>query len=267
MLKFFTLASVLCCLLTSCFLSQAKETRLNPNTRLLHNWEWTKEAWTGSDAPYMAIRQNVDRAIAPRTLAAATDLIERYKAEASRNSKDPKAQFRWAYAVIRAAKKAYFPDANDAAACSYALEGAVSPRNYEYARIRFLTAMQWGPYSALKGLGYRLTKRDPTDLKVRYDFARLLVYGTNQEQQQALIYARGFVQKFPEWAGSYSLLGTVHQELFFRSRKLSDGDKAIANYQKTIRMVPFEYDHSDTDYLIKLIRTMQKELKKNGKAR
>lgn len=267
MSKLFLLAIALCFLFASCLVSRSTSTTFDPNKMLLENWEWTQEAWTGSDAPYVAIRHNVDRTLAPLDRPAAIELIGRYRAQASLNGQDPRLQFKWAYAVVAASKKGYRPSTNDAADCTYALEKAVSPRSYEYARIRFLTAMQWGTYSALKSLGYRLIKRNPTDLHVQYNFSRILANGTAKERQQALSYAQSFVRRYPQWAGSYILIGEVYQEMFYRTRNISMGDKAIAAYLKSIQLAGANYDRRNTDFIMKNIRITQKEWKQNGTAK
>ncbi len=176
---------------------------------------------------------------------------------------EPQAQFRWAYAAYEAARKTNFVNQHKTLRdIEQALQRAASvspPRNYEYARLRFLAIARNSPYHNLKPVGERLVRRNPQDHEVRFYLVELLDPGLHSEEKQsALMHARFLAQALPEKPTVHSLLGSVYWRIWLKSKSPADADKAIAGYRKFLQTAPPNHPfRRGAESQIKFIRHMQ----------
>lgn len=198
--------------------------------------EWAKEAWTGSDRPYVKIRREIDKAIASRRLTRA--ILSTLKNKALKQPKDPIAQFRWVYAVQNAHLAGIYFNVpyitmDEAGA---ALARPASPHSYEYARLRFFIASRQQIDPQYISLGQRLLRRNPKDYGVKFHLTQTLGSGTPAQRKQALDIAQELVRQYPKKASAHSALALVYLDRWNVSHDVADADKAIAGYRKYLQL-------------------------------
>lgn len=252
-------------LIQSISLSQPQEapslfghTRYKPSS-----WDWTKEAWTGNDKPFIALRARIDSEIKRVPKTQLLNFVRRYEKKASVQPQSAQAQFAWGYAAYRSWEQGLDFDIAQRyefwRRIGLAIYDAPSPKAYQYARVKFLVSMRWSTFRELTEVGQRLLKRNPKDIMIKLYVTRLLAQGGDAQKKQALKYARELINSRPQWAGGYGALGGVYKEVFFDTKDISAGDKAIAAYQKSISLSPPGARLDNTKYLINIIRQTQAE--------
>jgi len=183
------------------------------------DWKWVKEAWTGSDAPYVNIRRSIDVELAKNSQP--KRLRERYQITAAANPFDPQAQYAWAYAAVMTREVGYYFGHRYLSDVSAALAQPRSPKTYEYARLRFIILMRHGTWLQMKPLALRLLQRNPQDYNVKVHLVPLMaIRGSVSDQQKALVLAKQLVDFQPRRASAWGALGG-HIERFLMTERIS----------------------------------------------
>ncbi len=208
----------------------------------LSNNSWLNESWTGDDAPYVAIRAQIEHAFNTATPQA---LVAQYAPAAKARPNDPLAQFAWAYAVHKAVTSAQYAveNADDVRfAAEVALAEAPFPRTYNFARLRFLITLQspaGGGYHTLIGTAQRLLKKDPNDFPVMMGLIALNSQNSDPSAQK-LAYAliQKAIKQYPSKPQVYDLLGGWHYAQYILYHNPHDYRLSLDNYQKAMNMYP-----------------------------
>lgn len=226
-------------------------------------WAWLSEPWTGSDKPYIRTRNAIDSALAKGQDPNA--LLGKYKVLSQSKPRDPQAQFAWGYAAFRASRaetRNFNESQRKLAGVSNALAVPLSPRSYQYARLRFLTMVEsYILDNRLRKVGERLARRNPKDWDVKHGLIRVLVYTTRletTEKRQALAYAQELLRLDPKRPKGYADLGTIYYASWMASNNKLDADKAVSAYKRYIRLVPPDDDSRQlAERIIKRIQETQ----------
>jgi hypothetical protein len=207
----------------------------------LEDFHWVAQPWTGNDAPYRKIKDDIDRDT--KAGISLNALALKYKALAMRASRDPRAQFRWVYAAYRAATKPNESNTEAGAVLDRAapmLAGADSPHCYEYDRLRFLVFAHAGVGYQIAPMGNRLLEKAPRDESIAYEYISCLNVSPNtQDRQRASFLAQQYAKEYPSLRG-YSLLGQIYYYSWRKHNQKQDADNAFRVYQAYL-------DHSPTD--------------------
>ncbi len=213
---------------------------------------WKKEAWSGSDQPYAAIRKEINKAG-----KGTGDLVLRYKSAAQKNPKDPVAAYRWGYAYYVAAT--HNPSLLRSKTMQEVLEflrAVPSPRSYEFARLRFLLEGNGDePGAYLKEVGKRLLARRSKDNQVKFTLVRLLNPGLYLEDRKlALAYGQDLMAAMPDKPNVYNLMGDIYMRIYVQTKDPSARDKAIAAYEKYLALAPPNFPRKAAERWIKVLR-------------
>ncbi len=235
-------------------------TRFERTGTTLDGWEWAAQPWIGNDQPYQKIRTEIDQAVAsgqPPDMMIAT-----YKAKADAAPKDPQAVFGWAYTAWRIStwSDEYQQKYNDFTDLPDALANAPFPHTYNYARLRFLIQAQVRAMPQLQELGERLVKQDAKDVDVKYQLIKVLKkISSLPEYQEALHLAQDLVKAYPKEPLYYQVLGNIYDDIYSGfSFKKSDGDKAIAAYQKQLELMrPNDDQRESVERAIKWLQSAE----------
>ena len=237
----FTLAMVLVAVV-ACVKAQRNPADYKAPIRELPSYAWTKEAWTGSDAPFLQLRESIDKKIGAASKAQLPALVARYRKQAEAQPNDAEAQFAWGYAAYQAYGAGYeIPETyRGMRPISLALYRAPSPHSYQYARLLFLTTMLWKVEDyKLRELAGRLLKRNPNDYVVKYAAdGTLKTRLSAADRQVALSYAKDLVQLKPQYAKSYAALGSAYMSVCLYDDDRSACDQSLEAYDKFYRMAP-----------------------------
>lgn len=216
-----------------------------------HDLDWTREAWTADDHPYLLVQDNVDSAIAqgqkPETLLA------RYRGEALAHPDDVKALFRWGYTAYRAASQVEVAPSQaylrfETPRSINSVQGLMMKKyvpSYQYARLLFLLLNFNAPYSQTGDLGERLLQHSPGDKQVKYD---MLVFRSSDARpavrQQTRLEAEHLAQQgSPD---GYWVLADIYLRMFTISkfphadkvRTQPIADKAVAALRRYVQLTP-----------------------------
>lgn len=208
----------------------------------LTNIQWVNEQWTGDDAPYAAVRLQIERAVDNGERPSA--LVEQYANQAKSDPNDPLAQFAWACAASRAVKLAPPSKAMSDLrfAAELALAEAPQPHTYNYDRLRYLIWIQGaGGLSSyyLRNLGDRLLKRNPQDFSVQ--MAQCIIYTQNPSlaiQQHGYNLIQQMIKKYPTKPEAYDMLGCWYGTQYLCYHSPTDYQQATVNYQKALDRYP-----------------------------
>ncbi len=213
-----------------------------PPGQTLPSFDWTREPWTSSDKPYLALRSQIDRQIqsSKGQSEKLRVLVNRYEAVAKKQPLNAQSQFAWAYAAYEANPNGYPIKSGWGVprALSLALASPSSPRSYQYARLRFLIGGWWRPMSELSGLGERLLKRNPQDYQSQFYLAKLLSVGSESQTRRAVQMAEQMVNRYPAKRSAHAVLADARWGLFLRTDKRQDGEAALAAGRKYLAMLP-----------------------------
>ena len=209
-------------------------------------WNWATEKWDGNEKKYRDMRLAIDQKI--KQGANPVELARQYQKQA-RSWTDAPGQYRWAYAAYKAAEARGFPEKDETLkgismedirqALDKAADEETSSRNYEYARLRFLSFARVWPESRLTPMGERLLKRNPKDFEVRFQQLRLLAPGVREgERAEALSHVNWVFKNMPNDPIGHYLLGSVYSRIRMSTWSQADADKAIAAYQKFLQIAP-----------------------------
>jgi len=208
----------------------------------LSNNAWLNERWTGNDAPYAALRAQVERAFDTMTPQA---LVAQYAPAAKARPNDPIAQFAWGYAVHKAITSANYTvqNADDVRfAAEVALAETPFPQTYNFARLRFLIALQspaGGGYHTLIGTAKRLLQKDANDFPVMMGLIALNSQNSDSAAQKA---AYALIQKaikqYPNKPQVYDMLGGWYYAQYILYHHPRDYHLSLDNYQRAMNMYP-----------------------------
>jgi len=201
--------------------------------------ERIREKWTGDEKPFLDIQREMDEAIAQGQ--SAKTLASDAKAAAVQSPQDAQAQFRWAYAALKAVPSISEKedDARGLHGIAQAMWKAESPRSYQYDRLLFLIETFFVTARELRPLGERLLDHNPNDLKVIARFVWMLKIGQEpQETQRALKYTQQLIKSEPNNPRYLAMLGDVYYWTTTGTRRRSDADKTVAAYQRYLKVAP-----------------------------
>jgi hypothetical protein len=196
-------------------------------------------AWTGDDRPYAALQSAIDAEIAEGMKI--EYFQRRYHQAALRNPTDPVAQFADVYSTLKSLKAWHSRMDLVFAALQQAddqVGRARDPRAYHYERERYIIEaglIGFDPH--LRALGERLLDRDPLDTHVKYALIHML--GSRPgEDALAIRYCSDIVKADPNDADNYTVVAGYYWRRFDRSHAKADGDEAIADYNRFLKLAP-----------------------------
>ncbi len=227
-------------------------------SRALSNDTWLNEKWTGNDAPYASLRNQINSAIATGT--SPNELVAQYAPQAKRVPNNTLAQFAWAYTVWLQVKAIAFPQQQRLdllRTVSVALALAPSPHTYNYDRMRYLIWLQFGGGAAshyLESMAYRLLAKAPQDFPVQLGLAAIYTQNEDRGQQKkGYAYIQQLIQGNPDKPEVYDMLGAWYytQYLFYHAPE--NYRQAISYYQKAYTMYPVaSARHAQLPHLIEM---------------
>lgn len=235
--------------------------------KVLENRSWVHESWTGSNAPYRSIAKQ-----AKETITAANALAKVREAEkiARSRPKDAVAQFAWGYAAYTSASLGQnggdsYRWKNYIMGVAKALAQCPSPNASEYARLRFLIEANYVHMIEIIPAGRRLMKLAPNDRAVRILLMGLLANSTSAaDRDEALKYARQYMQEAPHLAGRHARLADVYFARWFKTDNVEDGYAAIREYEEFIKLTPETVSYHKVAK--ERVQLMKKDLAKATKA-
>jgi len=205
-------------------------------------FHWTAEAWTGGDAPFLAIRKSIDAQVSKGAKPLA--LLASYRKAARKQPLNPRAQFGWAYSAYVARRRWQVgQDANAIVkGVSDALEQVPSPKAAQYTRMRLFFTLwenRWdnSPPTYFEKCLFRLAKRDPQDYYLKYLFAYKLG-GEPRTADTAMDWAKQYHNKFPKDPKAYFLLARLHESRFGIYVSEREGRQAISYYNQYLTSAP-----------------------------
>ena len=196
---------------------------------------WLAQAWTGDDAPYVRMEEDVCGKI--RTGQPVQTVLAQARANALKHPLDFAPQFRWLYATTLAAGDSDNVDYRALEAVARADPGNIRT----VACIRFAAGVlidQNQSHPDLDRIGERLLRADPSDRWVRvhliYDLAN-----SRPTLPQARAMAEAFVAEEPTNCRAHSVLGLVYETIWAASgHRRVFAEKAITEYQAFLRLAP-----------------------------
>ncbi len=216
-----------------------------------HDFDWTREAWTADDHPYLLVQNNVDNAIAqgqkPETL------LVQYRGEALVHPDDTKALFRWGYAAYRDASQVEVAPSQaylrfETPGSRNSVQGLMMKKyvpSYQYARLLFLLLNFNAPDSRTGDLGERLLQRSPNDKQVEYDMLIFRSWDSRPAvKQQAQLEAEQLAQQGS--AEGYWVLAGIYLRMFTiskfphadKARTQPIANKAVAALRRYVQLTP-----------------------------
>ena len=208
----------------------------------LINQTWAFEQWTGDDAPYAAVRSQIEHAA--NAGQPPLSLVSQYAAQAKREPNNPLAQFAWAY-TVRLADKA-LPTSKAMADLRFAAELAISeapqPHTYNYDRLHYLIWILGGgggPSYYLRDLTTRLLKKDPNDFPVL--LGQALIYTQNREKapkQHGYVLIQQMIKKYPNKPEVYDALACWYYTQYMFYHNPDNYQQAMKYYRKALEMYP-----------------------------
>lgn len=199
---------------------------------------WLTEPWTDDNTPYMRSRQTLD-ALNNKHLIT-VGLMNGYRLSYLEHKDDPKEAFRWAYATyLMLHSTVVFPHEDIAHSAILDRFPKPSPKTYDYARLRFLLAVQGIAKPKYKEIAARLYKHDPNDVKITASYARVLsMTNTQEDKQKALSLARKLIRQDPNDSKHETLLGSIYFISWYSAHEAQDRILSIQAYQAFLRMAP-----------------------------
>ena len=225
--------------------------------------KWANLPWTGNNAPYQQVRQEMESAdAAGRDMET---LRVKYGLLAQQNPKDALAQFRWAYASALSIK----PTTGGGKAqgnmfgVAEALARVPSPQTYDYLREQFLIEAWHDRPTGLERLGERLLQRSPHDYPVQCAYVRVLHWSLMPEKRQkALTLAQALIKEYPQKLNPYTLLAGVYTQMYWQTHNKDDAQKALAASQEYLRRAPANF--ANRQNVILVMKMIKDELAKHN---
>lgn len=238
--------------------------------RLLTYYAWLNAPWSDDDAPYSAIRQSIDQALATGQDAHA--VYQRYKTQALQAPTDPKAVFGLTYAAYRAKttpSSSSKTDVDDDLGNLYLLianKKASLPHTYNYARLAFVSNAEGNADPKMKEIGLRLLQRDPNDHDVEYYVATVLNSSKDPiDRQRAVAYEEDLSRRTPHDPRLYRLLGMIHYNTAYLHHSQIEADQSIMAYQQYLGAAPPDREtEGQIRATIKFIQQVKERWKQEG---
>ena len=265
----FTAFITLACLSRTSSAATPESTRLFVKKRIATFYSWLNAPWTGNDAPYQTLRDNIDIALAKASHP--TEIVQTYENQFTKTPTDSKVLFAYAYSTYKVTE---LPNG-----ISYSLShlnfGGVydsiasaknyPPHTYNYARLAFLENASL-KNSKLISIGKRLLKHSPNDDEVEYALATVLIFSeAPADHTLAVSYQQDLVRRFPNDQRPYRLLGLIHYRTAWLTHSQAEADKSIAAYQRAFELSPKDKTtQSEGEMTIKFIQNLKTQWKQNG---
>lgn len=206
--------------------------------------EWVTWGWTGDNARYIRAEREVFKAYAAAAKkdpqAGSPELpksvLDFYGAVSCRNTSDPLAGFKWAYADMMRV-----PVEGHVDGTALRVVQGIDPGNVrEYTRVRYCLTLLSEPnknHDSINKVAERLLKTNPKDDYVRQLYIYDLV-NNEADISKALKLAHEGVERQPEDAQAHSTLAYVYENQFFSSRQSIDRDNSIREYRRYLTLAP-----------------------------
>lgn len=203
-------------------------------------FQWTKIQWSGDNAPYHAVRVEIDKAIHsdPSFETSRT----RYGTEALKKPNDSLAFFRWAYATCQEmlndhSAKDWHAELNDVNNGFYAHGNAA--HTYDYDRLRYIVGELIIPNNPTIPFGRRLLAVDPDDYEVGYSLSSAYLNVCNPARiTEALAICKHLISVYPGKASLYALTGLAYVLWYNRDQNPANAKAVVANYEKYLKLAP-----------------------------
>ena len=203
--------------------------------------DWRNAPWTESETPYLKIRQQVNAAIKQGQKPA--EMLRRYEPKgADMNKAEP--LYRWAYIAYRGF---LLSPSQDARAVNATLRPLAymdrnrRPQSYSWARLRFLLTTLSPVYNPkeLRNVAFRLYKRDPKDVQVRYKLIGILPLTANKEDNlRAIRMAQEEVKRSPKNVTWQRSLAFAYKSAWMRDYQASYALQTKQQYVRLLSMYP-----------------------------
>jgi len=212
---------------------------------------WAKEPFDGDDAPYKAIKREIDALAAKGNDT--SKLAALYKNTAQQTPKDAEAQFRWGYAAFLASDYVrHIPANKSQVLCGVyvAMGQPKNPQSFEYTRLRFIVGKlysRYGSYRQMNELGIRLlNKAAKDDFALRYFGINALSTKASQQNseplERCLKLTLELQKDFPKRTEPIRMLGGINSSLFAITKKTDFADQALQYYQQYLQILPLGYE-------------------------
>jgi tetratricopeptide (TPR) repeat protein len=192
---------------------------------------WLTSEWSAKD-PYASLRKEVDTGYAK-----AADKVKWVKGLEAHRYEDARARFRFILGVYLArSDKPDYPVKKAEEAC----RGFLVPESYEAVRARFLITAYFQYDGDMLSLGKRLLAHKE-DFDVRYMTARVMVQWMGRSKESydsALKMGKELVERYPDTAKGYTILGAIYRDGYFYLKIKSDRAKALEWYRKYLASNP-----------------------------
>ena len=232
-----------------------------PDSLKAPSYAWAKQPWNTDEKPYIQARAEVENKA--RQTKNWAQLSRQLQNDFKQNSQNRVALYRWAYANNEAQKQiaGNVERRNFARPLLQQLRKSGLPSNYQTARLHFFLEARGHYPLALKSLGERLLKRNPTDDLVQFYYARILThdYLTRSGRKRALDYATQFASAHPNDFKSYIVLAQAYSWQWLSGDDLSAVKKEIAAQRKYLQLRP------DTPRSAGARKTMEEQIRVNQK--
>jgi tetratricopeptide (TPR) repeat protein len=203
---------------------------------------WLNKPWTGDDAPYAAVRSEVDSDVLRGDLHSK---IAGYQAAYAADPTDLAKQIRYVYALW--ADKwwnGYFYFENEREQTDMddftdSLWRQHRPNTFNYTRMAAICCDSWGLEPGLLPFVQRLLKKDPGDLPARFALSVMLsVTGKAALQTQAITDANILENEYPTNANIRMLQGSAYYCRWNITKDPALAQKSIAAYKRFLDLAP-----------------------------
>ena len=201
---------------------------------ILSDLSWEKEPWTGSDAPFISAKADIDREFTGSYLPSL--IVDKYAKIAAANPTSALDQFRWAYAEFDFLLLPHNRTNDDETIIVPVVVGmakAKPPHSYQYTRLRFLLQGPDGTLSFVK----RLVDKDPNDWLVKEQYACMLCINYSPANAALAISTQeAVVAHHADWPHCNGTLAFVYSEVGGLGHNISYYKKALAAEDTCIRL-------------------------------
>jgi hypothetical protein len=227
--------------------------------------------WTGDDAPYAELRQEIDHVGTDSKQL--LQLLNGYAAKFTAAPKDPVEFFARNYAAYKLltlnanVDKLNIQKFMGADFLIIAKHEMAIPHTYNYARLLFLGGTyNWANYKLLP-LGARLLDYDPNDVDVALSYAACLgVSRVQGDRDQAQKIASRLRTLYPSDPRIYNLLGIISYWNAFWTHDRTQASYCISNWQRALSLTaPNSYDSQELQLSLARIQELEAQwTSKNG---
>jgi hypothetical protein len=226
------------------------ESRKDAGDMLNRYRNWLNSKWTDDDAPYAAIRAEIDakinRGVSPDAIANSVKEISNQGFNNPKAYVDPKVVFTYYYAKYQSTIPAkqvedpYLVGGLKNIFIIVANHAQEIPHTYNFARLVYLIGeINYFDYTYYLQLGGRLYQKDPNDARIEGTYGQLLFSsGTPENRKRAFELAEDEKKRHPKLAISYAGLGYLYYCRALEQHNVSDAKRSISEYQQYLRIEP-----------------------------